>query len=110
MLGLFLFQDSFANIVIITFTALILIEILNVYTSTHKMTFPMILMQLASILVYLISIVIFREYFDLGYLDLEFAVKVSIITMASWLPFQALTVMLNWLDPSDNQKIMAAKQ
>ena len=32
MLGLFMFTDSFANIVIITFSALILIEILNVYT------------------------------------------------------------------------------
>ena len=32
MLGLFMFRDSFANIVMITFTALILIEILNVYT------------------------------------------------------------------------------
>jgi phospholipid-translocating ATPase len=32
MMGLFMFRDSFANIVMITFTALILIEILNVYT------------------------------------------------------------------------------
>lgn len=32
MLGLFMFRDSFANIVMITFTALILIEVLNVYT------------------------------------------------------------------------------
>ena len=32
MLGLFMFRDSFANIVMITFTSLILIEVLNVYT------------------------------------------------------------------------------
>lgn len=32
MMGLFMFRDSFANIVMITFTSLILIEILNVYT------------------------------------------------------------------------------
>mgnify|MGYP002630811905 CR=1 FL=1 len=40
MLGLFMFRDSFANIVMITFTSLILIEILNVYTqvSTIKLT------------------------------------------------------------------------
>ena len=87
MLGLFLFSDSFANIVIITFTALVLIEILNVYTQIHKLTFPMMLMQLASLLVYLISIVLFREYFDLAYIDLAFFLKVSVITMASWLPF-----------------------
>ena len=44
MLGLFMFSDSFANIVIITFSALILIEILNVYTQIHRLTFPMMLM------------------------------------------------------------------
>lgn len=32
MLGLFMFRDSFANIVMITFTALIMIELLNVYS------------------------------------------------------------------------------
>lgn len=36
MMGLFMFRDSFANIVMITFTALILIEILNVYTQVSK--------------------------------------------------------------------------
>ena len=39
MLGLFMFRDSFANIVMITFTALILIEILNVYTQVSTTTF-----------------------------------------------------------------------
>lgn len=32
MLGLFMFRDSFANIVMITFTSLIMTEMLNVYT------------------------------------------------------------------------------
>lgn len=44
MMGLFMFHDSFANIVLITFTALIMIEILNVYTQIHRLTFQMALM------------------------------------------------------------------
>jgi len=40
MLGLFMFRDSFANIVMITFTALILIEILNVYTQVSLILLP----------------------------------------------------------------------
>jgi hypothetical protein len=36
MMGLFMFRDSFANIVMITFTALIMIEILNVYTQVSN--------------------------------------------------------------------------
>ena len=38
MMGLFMFRDSFANIVMITFTALILIEILNVYTQVSLLS------------------------------------------------------------------------
>jgi hypothetical protein len=38
MMGLFMFRDSFANIVMITFTALILIEILNVYTQVSSLS------------------------------------------------------------------------
>ena len=65
MLGLFMFRDSFANIVMITFTALILIEILNVYTQIHRLTFKMMLMQVASACVYFVSILVLHEYFDL---------------------------------------------
>ena len=47
----------------------------------------MMLMQLASALVYIISLLLFREYFDLKYVDLGFVLKVIVITLASWLPF-----------------------
>ena len=108
MLGIYLFRDSFANIVMITFTSLILIEILNVYTQVHKLTFPMMLMQLSSAVIYFISIILLREYFDLKYIDLAFIFKVVLITIFSWLPFQMLYYVINWLDPSDNIKIMIA--
>lgn len=87
MLGLFMFRDSFANIVMITFTALILIEILNVYTQIHNLTFKMMLMQVASAVVYVISILLLHEYFDLQYVDATFVLKVCFITIVSWLPF-----------------------
>lgn len=69
MMGLFMFRDSFANIVMITFTSLIFIEILNVYTQVHRLSFRMMLMQVASALVYFISVILLHEYFDLQYLD-----------------------------------------
>lgn len=65
MLGLFMFRDSFANIVMITFTSLIIIEILNVYTQIHRLSGQMILMQVASAVVYFVSIMLLHEYFDL---------------------------------------------
>jgi len=87
MMGLFMFRDSFANIVMITFTSLIFIEILNVYTQIHRFTFKMTLMQVASALVYFISVILLREYFDLHYVDFTFVLKVLFITLVSWLPF-----------------------
>lgn len=54
------FRDSFTNIVTITFTALILIECLNVYTQIHKLDFPMIMLQVATITVYFLSILFMR--------------------------------------------------
>jgi phospholipid-translocating ATPase len=87
MLGLFMFRDSFANIVMITFTSLIMTEMLNVYTQIHRLTFPMALMQVASAVVYFISIILMREYFDLYYFDSTFLLKVGFITLVSWLPF-----------------------
>lgn len=106
MMGLFMFHDSFANIVMITFTALIMIEILNVYTQIHRLTFRMMLMQVASAVVYFISIILLREYFDLQYFDTNFLMKVAFITLVAWLPFQIMYFLMTLLDPSDNIKVM----
>ena len=110
MLGLFLFHDSYANIVMITFTALIMIEILNVYTQIHRFTFRMMLMQVASAVVYFISIMLLKEYFDLHYIDLGFFYKVFFIVLVAWLPFQILKFLVHQFDPSDNEKVMNGKK
>ena len=69
----------------------------------------MMLMQVASALVYFISIILLHEYFDLQYIDTSFMLKVCFITVVSWLPFQIMYYLINVFDPSDNQKIMNAK-
>ena len=70
----------------------------------------MMLMQVASALVYFISIMLLHEYFDLQYIDSSFMMKVSFITLVSWLPFQIMYYLLNIFDPADNVKVMAVKQ
>lgn len=70
----------------------------------------MMLMQVASALVYFISVILLREYFDLHYLDFTFVLKVCFITLVSWLPFQIVYYLINIFDPSDNQKVTAAKE
>ena len=44
MFALMFFNDSHTNIVTITFTALIQIELLNVYTQINRYTFQMAMM------------------------------------------------------------------
>lgn len=58
-----LFNDSFVNIVSITFTALIFIELLNVVTEVNKIKPLMLSTMLFTLVVYLLSIVLFRNYF-----------------------------------------------
>ena len=69
----------------------------------------MMLMQVASALVYFISIMLLHEYFDLQYIDSSFIFKVCFITIVSWLPFQIMYYLINVFDPSDNVKIMSVK-
>ena len=66
----------------------------------------MMLMQIASIVIYFISIILLHEYFDLQYVDSQFVWKVCFITFFSWIPFQLMYCLINTFDPSENAKIM----
>lgn len=57
------FYDSYTNIVTITFSTLVLIELLNVLSEVHKIKTKMLLSIGFSIVVYLASIVLLRQYF-----------------------------------------------
>jgi len=70
----------------------------------------MMLMQVASALVYFISVTLLHEYFDLHYIDSAFMAKVVFIVIVSWLPFQIIYYLINIFDPSDNVKVMQVKE
>ena len=106
MFALFFFNDSYTNIVTITFTSLIFIEILNVYTQTHKYTFRMLMMQVATGVTYFMSIVLLKEYFDVSYINSVFLAKVLAITLITWLPLHVFSWVVSVCDPSDSKKIM----
>jgi phospholipid-translocating ATPase len=64
LFAIIFFNDSFVHIVSITFTALIYIEILNVFTEVNKVKRKMILSVIITLISYTSSIVLFRNYFD----------------------------------------------
>ena len=93
------------NIVTITFTALILIELLNVYTQIHNMSMQMILIMLATAVTYFMSIILLKSYFETSYMDRVFFFKVGIIALITWTPVQLIYFIVSWMDPTENQKI-----
>lgn len=107
MLGAILFfKESFANMVTITFSTLICIELLNVYSSVHHLKKGMILSQLFTFFIYVLSIALLRAYFDTTYITWEFCIRVLLLTAASWLPLHMVECIMNKLDPSEFQKVM----
>ena len=94
------FDQSFTNIVSITFSTLILIEMLNVLTTVTKIKPLMIFSILLTLLMYFLSIIFFRGYFAVSYLDGTFLLKVGILTMLCWLPIHLFKKVMEKCDPS----------
>lgn len=63
ILSLFLFENNLINIVSITFTALILTELFNVAFEIQTWNRYMVLSEIISMLVYVISMVVLKTYF-----------------------------------------------
>jgi len=102
MLGAILcFNEPMANMVTITFSTLIVIELLNVYSSVNHLKKGMILSQLFTFFIYVLSIALMRSYFDVSYITWTFCVRVLLLTAASWLPLHMFECIFARLDPSE---------
>lgn len=99
------FNDSFVNIVSITFTALIFIELLNVFTEVNRLKFKMIMSVIFTVVIYIGSIALFRNYFDASYITMKFMFKVLVITTICWLPIHILKKIVEKMDPSEEAKV-----
>lgn len=103
--SLALFNDSFANIVTITFSSLILIELANVYSSITHLTFLMIIASILTLCLYVASIVFLPNYFDTSYVNTTFIWKIALIAVTAWLPIHAGIVIFECIDPPEEKKI-----
>ena len=101
-----LFEDNFVNIVSITFTTLIFIEVLNVYLEVHKLHIVMIISFVSTIAVYLFTMVVLRTTFDVGYIFTVSAMeKISILTVLCWLPFYLINIFHKIYFPEVHERI-----
>lgn len=61
--ALLLFDQDFIHVVSITFTSVLLTELLMVALTIHTWHFVMILAELASLAIYIIALVVFKSFF-----------------------------------------------
>ena len=94
-------KDSFNNIVTITFSSLIVCEILNVFSEVYKVNYKMIISSILTFVIYFMSIAMLRSYFDVSYITWVFCCKVIGITLASWAPLHFFKRKL-WCVNTDN--------
>eukprot|EP00921_Rhytidocystis_pertsovi_P024788 GHVQ01039904.1.p1 GENE.GHVQ01039904.1~~GHVQ01039904.1.p1 ORF type:complete len:337 (-),score=33.48 GHVQ01039904.1:34-969(-) len=103
-----LFENTFANIISITFTALILSELLNVASEIQTWHPLMIASQICTVIVYLFSMFILRSYFDITFIMTStFWWKVSAITLVSWFPVHVFKVVRKIIQPPQYSKLTA---
>ena len=64
------------------------------------------LIQLCTVLIYFLSILFMREYFDISLIDQVFLIKIGAITLITWAPLHFLSYMIDIVDPSEQKKVM----
>jgi len=104
---LILFENEVHNIVSITFTALILTELYNVYLEIHRVHLLMIISELFSILLYIISVLIFSQsYFDASFIfSSAFLFKSLIIASVANIPVFIVKYIHKQCNPSIQAKL-----
>ena len=101
VLSINLFEESFVRIVTITFTALILSELLNVITTIHQMNRYILFSILITIVIYGLSLALFRNYLDTSEIDIDFFWKVGVIVGISWGPVFLGRCLIRKIAPSE---------
>lgn len=105
-LAFVLFEDDFIHIVAISFTSLVLTELLMVALTIQTWHRYMVFAELLSFSTYLLSLVIFKDSFDAEFITtVSFLWKVGLITLISCFPLYILKILRKKFAPSDYSKL-----
>lgn len=66
----------------------------------------MIASLIGTVVMYFLSIILFRQYIDVEAINGKFLVNILLIVSVSWLPLHIIKMILTCVDPSDYQKVM----
>jgi len=103
---IYMFDNSYYNIVTITFTALIAAELFNVWTTLNKIHKIAVISVCCSMSAYLLVIVFMKKDINASAITLKFMYNVVFLTIVSWLPLHLVKLVKNKFAPSEQQKIM----
>ncbi|VDD83642.1 unnamed protein product [Mesocestoides corti] len=104
--ALVLFDTDFIHVVSITFTSVLLTELLMVALTIRTWHFLMVIAELASLVIYVVALVVFKSFFDQAFLlTLNFVWKVFAITAVSCIPLVILKCIRMKLRPPIYSKL-----
>ncbi|KAG5872559.1 hypothetical protein JTB14_033978 [Gonioctena quinquepunctata] len=104
--ALLLFEDEFIHIVAISFTSLILTELIMVALNIRTWHYLMVLAELFSLGLYVLSLIILQDYFDSEFIRTrDFFWKVLAITLVSCLPLYILKFLRKKFSPPSYSKL-----
>ena len=104
--SIFLFKNFFIMIVTVTFTELIFLEILNVYTEINKFHWFMTVCLISTGVVYLLTLIIFKNLLDVtSIFKNNVFFKVLLLSSLSWLPFFLINRIKKIFFPETTEKL-----
>ncbi|XP_022415690.1 probable phospholipid-transporting ATPase IIB isoform X6 [Delphinapterus leucas] len=104
--ALVLFESEFVHVVAISFTALVLTELLMVALTVRTWHWLMAVAELLSLGCYVASLAFLNQYFDVPFImTVTFVWKVSAITVVSCLPLYVLKYLKRKLSPPSYSKL-----
>ncbi|KAF8591735.1 phospholipid-translocating P-type ATPase [Ramaria rubella] len=107
IMSLVLFENEFLNIVSISFTALVLNELIMVALEVTTWHVYMIISEVVTLLFYAVSMVFLPEYFDLTFVvSVRFAWKVALIVAVSSLPLYIIKLIRSRVAPAASSKLV----
>ncbi|KAK2580739.1 hypothetical protein KPH14_011366 [Odynerus spinipes] len=104
--ALIMFEDEFIHIVAISFSALVLTELIMVALTIRTWHHIMILAEIFSLAFYLLSLIVLKDYFDAEFIKTtDFLWKVLVITLVSCMPLYILKFLRKKFSPPSYTKL-----
>ena len=105
--SLFMFPDNiFLKIVTCSFTALVYLEILNIYTEINKIHWFMIFSLLGTCAVYTLTLAFLNNYLDIYFvIKKDIFWKIIIISVIAWIPFFSANKIKKYCFPQEYDKV-----